>query len=93
MGSFKHPSAYDPLDLEILEHVYEAAWARVEAEGFHRDHLHDPELQEALRKWIFALAGGHPVIFDELMERLEGVPTSSLIRVANEGGSFPIVAA
>ena len=31
MGSFKHPHVFDPLDLEIIDHVYEAAWARVEA--------------------------------------------------------------
>jgi hypothetical protein len=27
MGSFKRPRAFDPLDLEIIDRVYEAAWA------------------------------------------------------------------
>jgi hypothetical protein len=27
MGSFKHPRAFQPLDLEIIDRVYEAAWA------------------------------------------------------------------
>ncbi|HKQ55567.1 MAG TPA: hypothetical protein VJT12_06700, partial [Methyloceanibacter sp.] len=73
MGSFNHPRVYDPLDLEVLEHVYEAAWARVEANDFDRDRSRDDELQEALRKWVFALSHGHPVNFDELMARLDGV--------------------
>ena len=29
MGSFK--SAFDPLDLEIIDRVYEVAWAHVQA--------------------------------------------------------------
>ena len=93
MGSFNHPRVYDPLDLEILEYVYEAAWARVEAEGLDRGPSQDDELREALRKWIFAIAYGHPVIFDELMARLDGVPTSWLIKVAKAKGSFPRPAA
>jgi hypothetical protein len=90
MGSFNHPRVYDPLDLEILEHVYEAAWARVEADNFHRDPFNDEKLQEALRKWVFALAGSHPVNFDELMEKLDRVPTSWLTKIASDGGSFPV---
>ena len=31
MGSFKHSCAFDPLDLEIIDRVYEAAWAKLEA--------------------------------------------------------------
>ena len=30
MGSFKHSCAFDPLDLEIIDRVYEAAWAKLE---------------------------------------------------------------
>jgi hypothetical protein len=29
MGSFKHPYAFDPLDLEIIDRVYEAAWLKL----------------------------------------------------------------
>ena len=31
MGSYKRPHAFDPLDLEIIDRVYEATWAQVEA--------------------------------------------------------------
>jgi len=37
MGSFKHPRAFDPLDLEIIDRVYEAAWAQIEARECDRD--------------------------------------------------------
>lgn len=40
--------------------------------------------QEALRQWIFTLAGRHPVDFDTLMEKLGTVPTSWLRRVVHE---------
>jgi hypothetical protein len=31
MGSFRHPRVFDPLDLEIIDRVCEAAWAQLEA--------------------------------------------------------------
>jgi hypothetical protein len=31
MGSFSHPRVFDPLDLEIIDRVCEAAWAQLEA--------------------------------------------------------------
>jgi hypothetical protein len=31
MGCIKRPRAFDPLDLELIDRVYEAAWAQVEA--------------------------------------------------------------
>ncbi len=82
MVSFKHPLAFDPLDLEIIDRVYEAAWARVEAKEPDRDRSRDDARKEALRQWVFALAEGHPVEFDALYERLEKVPTSWLLTVA-----------
>jgi len=57
MGSFKHPHAFDPLDLEIIDRVYEAAWAQVEARDPSRDRQKDGERQDALKKSVFALAG------------------------------------
>ena len=50
MGSFKHPYAFDPLDLEIIDRVYEAAWAQIEARESHRDTGGDPEHQRQLRE-------------------------------------------
>jgi hypothetical protein len=81
MGSFKHPRVFDPLDLEIIDRVYEAAWARVEANEPDRDRSQDASRKEALRRWMFAFAEGHPVEFDALYERLEKLPTSWLITV------------
>jgi hypothetical protein len=59
MGSFKHQRAFDPLDLEIIDRVYEAAWAKLEACEPFRDRERDLERQEALRKQIMACATGH----------------------------------
>src|ERR1700745_1663757 len=44
MGSFKHPHAFDPLDLEIIDRVYEAAWAQIEARESDRDTRRDADL-------------------------------------------------
>ena len=37
MGSCKRPQAFGPLDLEIIDRVYEAAWAQLEAQAPFRD--------------------------------------------------------
>jgi hypothetical protein len=68
MGSFKHPRVFDPLDLEIIDRVYEAAWAQVEARDPKRDTTKDDDRQEALRKLVFACAGSGRVDFDRLCE-------------------------
>jgi hypothetical protein len=70
---------YDPLDLEILDRVFEAAWARFEAAAPDRERAQDDQRQKALRELIFALASGHPVDFDKLIERLDAVPKSWLV--------------
>jgi hypothetical protein len=69
MDSFKH-RVFDPLDLEIIDHVFEAVWARVEASDPERDTNRDEERKEALRKWVFAVAKGHPVDFDTLFDKV-----------------------
>jgi len=33
MGSCKRPQAFGPLDLEIIDRVYEAAWAQLEVDA------------------------------------------------------------
>ena len=70
MGSFKHPSAFSPLDLEIIDRVYEATWAQIEARYIRRDTTRDEERQRALRRWLFALAKGGPVDFDTLCNKI-----------------------
>ena len=75
MGSFKHPHAFDPLDLEIIDRVYEAAWAQVEARDPSRDRQKDGEWQKALKKLVFALAASGHVDFDSLLDNvLESLP-------------------
>jgi hypothetical protein len=62
---------FDPLDLEIIDRVYEAAWAQVEAREPSRDRAADPERQEALPKLVFAFADtkrGSQINFDSLYE-------------------------
>ena len=68
MNSIKHPRVFDPLDLEIIDRVYETAWAQVEAREPLRDRGRDGEREEALRKLIFAFAGTGHVDFDNLCD-------------------------
>ena len=56
MSAFKSPLAFDPLDLEIIDRVYEAAWAQVEARRPFRNNDSDAERREALRKCVMACA-------------------------------------
>jgi hypothetical protein len=75
MGSFKHPHAFDPLDLQIIDRVYEAAWAQVEARDPSRDRQKDGERRKALKKLVFALAASGHVDFDSLLDNvLASVP-------------------
>ena len=69
MGSFKR--VFDPLDLEIIDRVYEVAWAQVQARQPTRDTVSVAERQEALRKRIFGVArilGSGHIDFDTLAE-------------------------
>ena len=68
MGSYKH--VFDPLDLQIIDLVYEAALVQIAA----RDPLSDPnkelERQEALKKLVFAVAQPGAVEFDNLLDKV-----------------------
>ncbi len=55
MGSFRR-GHFDPLDLEIIDCVYEAAWVQLQARYPNHDTAEDSECQDALRKRIFAVA-------------------------------------
>ena len=70
MGSFQRENVFDPLDLEIIERVYEAIWAQIVARQPDRDTVKDAERQKALKRWLFALAGPRPVDFDTLYDRV-----------------------
>lgn len=69
MGCFERPRGFHPLDLEIMDLVYEAAWAQIEAHQPFRDRNEDRERQDALRKQLFALATP-PVDFDTLYDKV-----------------------
>ena len=62
MGSFKRSHAFDPLDLEIIDLVYELAWEQVSAREPSSDTTEDEERQASLRKRVFALAGNGGVV-------------------------------
>jgi hypothetical protein len=70
MGSFKRAHAFDPLDMEIIDLVYEVAWEQISARDPSQDAAEDEERQASLRKRVFALAGDGGVDFDTLLDRV-----------------------
>jgi hypothetical protein len=69
MSAYK--SGFDPLDLEIIDRVYESAWAHIQACQPNRNTALDGLGQEILRKKIFGVArmlGPGHVDFDALTE-------------------------
>ena len=54
MSSFK--SVFDPLDLEIIDRVYDVAWAYAQAREPSPNTASDGTRQTALRKKIFSVA-------------------------------------
>ena len=77
MGSFKRPHAFDPLDLEIIELVYEVASEQISAREPSSDATQDEERHASLRKRVFALAGNGGVEFDTLLDRVLAEPLRS----------------
>jgi hypothetical protein len=57
---------FDPLDLEIIDRVYEAAWARIDASS----HGEMDETKDALRRWVMTCASPGNVDFDSLYEQV-----------------------
>ena len=69
MDSFKN--VFDPLDLEIMDRVYEVAWAHVQAREPSRNTASDGACQKALRRKILGVArvaGPGHLDFDTLTE-------------------------
>lgn len=64
----RHCSAFDPLDLEIIDRVYEATWVAVVARNYSDSGATDAARQKNLRQRIFALVQSGGVQFDELYE-------------------------
>jgi hypothetical protein len=69
-GLFQAFPCLRSLDLEIIDRVYEAVWAQIEARQIDRDTERDPERQQKLRERIFAVAEIGTVDFDALYERV-----------------------
>jgi hypothetical protein len=67
MGSVDR-SGFSPLDLEIIDRVYEAAWAHVLARSPGLTSEEEPERKENLRKRLFALTHPGRVDFDILYD-------------------------
>jgi hypothetical protein len=59
-----------PLDLEIIERIYEAAWAQFEARRPFRNTEADDERQETLRKQVMKIASEGKVEFDTVYEKV-----------------------
>jgi hypothetical protein len=70
MATYKHPQVFLPLDLEIMDRVYEAAWAELEARDPFRDRERDGEREETLRKLVMDQTGTGKVDFDTLFEKV-----------------------
>ncbi len=70
---YRHP-AFDPLDLEIIDLVYEAACVHLASHHPNHD-LAQEEWELILRKRLFALAEPGRVDFDALWERALGSMT------------------
>ncbi len=70
MGSYKHPQVFGPLDLEIIDRVYDAAWAELEAREPFRDRERDEERRDELRKLIMDSTGTGRVEFHALCARV-----------------------
>ena len=68
MGSMTLRQKFDPLDLEIVDRVYEVACAYIEARDLYRNTDKDAEEEDVLRKRVFALAGPGQLDFDTLCE-------------------------
>jgi hypothetical protein len=69
MDPFKN--GFDSLDLEIMDRVYEVAWAHIQAREFSRNTVSDGARQKALRGKILGvarIAGPGHLDFDTLCE-------------------------
>ena len=80
MGSFRRDRVFDPTDLEIIDRVYEAAWARVETDIF-RDIGKDDERKTA-RYMSFGIVAPMPFPYG---------PAVLWPRLVSASGAFSLV--
>ena len=65
----KHARAFDPLDLELIERAYDAAWAELAARAPQRDPAKDEERKLALRKCVDVAVQSGEMDVDALRNR------------------------
>jgi hypothetical protein len=81
MGSYKR--VFDPLDLEIIDLVYEAALVEIAARDPLSDPIKEQERQEALKKLVFAVAQPGAVEFDHLLDKVLEFASELLVSPAS----------
>jgi hypothetical protein len=67
---YLHPRVFDPLDLAIIDRIYDAAWAQLEAREPFRDKERDGERRDVLRKLIMDDTGTTTIEFDALYDKV-----------------------
>jgi hypothetical protein len=87
MVSFQDPRVFYPLDLEIMDRVYEAAWAELEARDPFRDREKDGEREETLRRLVMDQTGTGKVDFDTLLGRVVAHMPETWIVFARTGST------
>ena len=82
---------FDPLDLEIIERVYEAACAYIEAKNLYCNANQTAGEEDALRRSIFALADTGTIDFDILCDKVISVANADdRLRTRQEPPSAPL---
>jgi hypothetical protein len=76
-----------PLDLEIMDRVFEAAWAELEARDPFRDREKDGEREETLRKLVMDQTGTGKIDFDTLLARVVANMPETWVVFARTGSS------
>ena len=87
--SFK--SVFDPLDLEIMDRVYEVVWVHAQAHEPSRNAASDVGRQKALRRKIFGVArilGPGHIDFDTLLDMVLAIPEQ--LEPSPRVGSLPL---
>ena len=70
MDALKVRRKLDPLDLEIIDRVYDVACAYVEARDLYRDPTTNADESGVLGRQVFAVAYEGPIDFDTLCDRV-----------------------
>jgi hypothetical protein len=80
---------FHPLDLEIIDLVYEVAWTSILARDPYRDPAADPQRRALLRKQVFAAAVPGSVDFDPLLDKvLASLPETWITHVMPSTSPF-----